>query len=134
MEEEVPAEQAQMEEAPKLAVRSPVVVPWMKQLKTVVFKNMLLLSRRPLQVALQSVSSIATVLLASLVAQRKDFDVAFGDVPMTDCGTVPGSYLDGLEYDVRDEVPLSFNEGWRNGFAVLLMGKSRRWRASCEWV
>ena len=116
-------EQAQTEENPPPKVdRSPSAVPWMKQLKTVVFKNVLLLSRRPLQVALMLVSSIAMVLLASLVVQRKDFDVAFGDVPMTDCGTVSGLFLDGLDYDDREEVPLSYNEGWRNGFAVLLMG------------
>lgn len=114
---------------PARVVHDVQAVSWYLQLSSVLYKNLLLLSRRPLQVILMLLSSIGSVLLASLTADTNnnatDKYLDFGNVTLTSCGTIDGEYLSSLAENDPDgaTVPLSYNEGWRNGFAVTIMGK-----------
>lgn len=40
---------------------------------------------------------------------------------MTDCGTISSSYYNSLNYTQQAEVPLSYNESWRDGLPVTLL-------------
>jgi hypothetical protein len=97
-------------------------VPWLRQLSCVLRKNALLLSRRPVQVVLMILSSVSHVLLAFPAVTGSELDLDFGKLPLTSCGTVEQSYLDGMDYN-EAHVPLSHNEPFRGGLPVKIMGE-----------
>ena len=102
-------------------------VPWFRQLSCVLRKNLLLLSNRPIQLLIMFMSSVGSVLLAFLSIQSSEKDIDFATVPLTECGTVDPSYLDGFRrrgmYDELYNVPLTHNEPWRDGLSVNLLGE-----------
>jgi hypothetical protein len=98
-------------------------VPWFRQLTVAVKKNMLLLSRRPVQLALMCLSSVGSVLLAYSTSSNNEYEVDFGTVPLTRCGTVHQDYLNEIEFGGSFvEVPTSYNMHWDLGFPVTVMG------------
>jgi hypothetical protein len=115
-----------IEDAPSVKLsRPPKVenVPWFHQLRVSVKKNMLLLSRRPVQLALMCLSSVGSVLLAYSSSTTNEFEINFGTVPLTRCGTVDQTYLDDLQMEGGyNEVPTSYNMHWDQGFPVTVMG------------
>jgi hypothetical protein len=107
-------------------------VPWLRQLSCVLRKNALLLTRRPVQVVLMILSSVGSVLLAFWAITGSELDTDFGTVPLTSCGTVELSYLDEMPYDKKSQVPLSYNESFRGGLPVIVMGEYCVSDSSCE--
>jgi hypothetical protein len=99
-------------------------VGWFRQLSCVLHKNTLLLSRRPMSLLCMLMSSIASVLLAYARGKDNNDDSfegsRFNATQLTQCGTISNTYTENSYNDV----PLTLNEKWRNGFAVALMGKS----------
>ena len=93
-------------------------VSWLRQLDTVVRKNMLLLSRRPVTLGVMLVSSVMGVVFAWL-AGRPTAD--FGEVQLTDCGTVSSTYYDNLTYTEQYNTPISYNDEWRDSMPVTLL-------------
>lgn len=100
-------------------------VPWLRQLVVAVKKNMLLVSRRPVQLALMCLCSVGSVLLAYMNSRNNEFKVDFGTVPLTQCGTVDPAYWKELEMQGYVAVPNSYNMHWTRGFPVTLMGTSK---------
>jgi hypothetical protein len=60
--------------------------------------------------------------------------IDFGTVPLTSCGTVEPSYLNEMPYDDIYQVPLSYNEVFRGGLPVIVMGEYCVCDPSCEAV
>jgi hypothetical protein len=97
-------------------------VSWFRQLSCVLNKNFYLISRRPFAFFLMMFSSVLSVLLA-WSSGRDDPDWDFDEIPLAACGNVEDSFLRSLDYTESQSVPMSFNENWRDGMAVTLMGK-----------
>jgi hypothetical protein len=104
-----------------IAMKVPTV-SWFRQLSCVLTKNFYLISRRPFTVFLMMFSSVLSVLLA-WSSGRDDPDWDFDEIPLAACGNVEDSFLRSLDYTESQSVPMSFNENWRDGMAVTLMGK-----------
>ena len=96
-------------------------VPWLRQLFCVLCKNVLLLSRRPFYITFMCLSSVVSVLLAFPIVHRHEKPIDFGTVPLTACGTVVQHFVDSTTNYL--DIPLTYNEPWRNGLAVIVMGK-----------
>ncbi|KAL7580790.1 hypothetical protein ACA910_001068 [Epithemia clementina (nom. ined.)] len=102
------------------------IVSWFQQLSFVIRKNNLLIVRRPLLLLTMLLSSMIFVLIAWSATNSEKWD--FGEVPLDECGTVDWFYsqLDAegnmRSYDEIDSIPISYNDDWRNGFQVALMG------------
>jgi len=94
-------------------------VSWFRQLRIVLRKNFLLLSRRPVTLIVMLVSSIPSVLLAWAAGQNPQTD--FGAVSLTDCGTISSAYYDNLTYTEQYETPISYNDVWRDGLPVTVL-------------
>lgn len=45
----------------------------------------------------------------------------FGQVPLTDCGTVSSTYYDNLTYTEQTEAPISYNDAWRDSLSATLL-------------
>ena len=87
---------------------------------------MLLMSRRPVQLALMCLCSVGSVLLAYSSSTNNESNIDFGTVPLTKCGVVDPAYLNELEMDEGySRVPYSYNTHWARGFPVTLMGTNR---------
>jgi hypothetical protein len=94
-------------------------VSWFRQLQVVLRKNFLLLSRRPITLVVMLVSPMLSVLLAWAAGQDLEYD--FGDVELTDCGTVSSTYYQNQADDIQYYIPLSYNDNWRSGLPVTIM-------------
>jgi hypothetical protein len=137
-EEEPPLEMT-LEEQPVTKATSESVadigrvktLSWLSQLSVVLHKNLLLLWRRPVMFSCMLLSSVFSVILAITVGQ----DVEFDKVVVTACGTVDDNYYrsfdDSNDYTAKYNIPLSYNENWRSGLAVTLMGKWRYLKCWC---
>jgi len=124
------------------------VVSWFTQLWFALRKNELLIRRKPLYVVLMLFSSVLSVALSWIVARDGDYD--FGTVPLDQCGTVSFEYwysqnyfnetdcVDLSCYDTSSsrgyDVPISYNEKWRNGYAVTLMSVGPFLFAICVYL
>lgn len=117
-----------LEEAASETSTTPKIkhVPWFLQLRVALKKNMLLLSRRPVQLALMCLCSVGSVLLVFTSISNNEYKVDFGTIPLTQCGAVDQAYLNELEreqgYDAVYSTPSSYNMQWARGLPVTLMG------------
>jgi hypothetical protein len=132
------ADCAESDADPKEASKSPARVPpqtsnmptfrtvsWFDQFYWCLWKNLLLLMRRPIMFALVLLSGIIAVVLSWVVGGRDpdESDVIYPpDSAYTECGSVDLEWLDGLEYNSQNKVQLTLNENWRDGVEVAMMG------------
>ena len=115
----------------RVAVDLSVVVgcrPKTKKKLDIEKKILSLILRNLAKPVLQLLSSICSVLLAwpaGLDTTKWDF----GDIPLDECGTVNWDFYEANRYDdnnnwIGDEIPISYNDAWRDGFEVCLIGTS----------
>ena len=108
-------------------------VPWFRQFSTILwYKNLPLLQRKPVHVALMLLGSVASVLLAWAAGRDGPADNKLP--PLTDCGTIDSSYFDGMSYDEQIRVPLSLNESWRNSLPVAVLSLGPMLTAICAFL
>jgi hypothetical protein len=96
-------------------------VPWFRQLRYGLRKNMLLLSRQPVKVSFLLLTSVLSSVLAWLTV-RKEQDERFERIPLTECGTIDGEWYNALDWEDQWDVPISYNSKWRNGTTASLLG------------
>jgi hypothetical protein len=108
-------------------------ITWPFQIKTVGYwrqfyvlvryKNIPLLTRKPVHMLLMLLSSVGSVLLAWPTANDLPKDTIFPNV--TECGAVPPDFINSLSYEDQDKVAFSLNDPWRAGLGVtvLCLGK-----------
>lgn len=95
-------------------------VPWLRQLKCVLRKNVLLLWRRPIMLFCMIFSSVFAVLLSWPAGQdNDDYDLP----PLTDCGTIPYKYIRELDLDYTElyKIPYSLTDSWRDAMPVAIL-------------
>ena len=107
------------------------VVGFVRQLWFATRKNWLLMLRKPLYTTLMIVSSLLSVCLAwSGVKDSNTED--FSEVPLTQCGGIPyewnywlsrDEYGGSLPYGTSKSYPLSYNDSWKDGFSVTILGE-----------
>lgn len=96
------------------------MTPFFTQLYYVTKKNLLLLYRRPVMMAIYLSSSVISMIFAWAVARDSD-DAIYED--FDDCGKIPYSSIgDKYDYEEISKVQHSLNENWRDGLAITLMG------------
>ena len=98
-------------------------VGWFRQLRFVLQKNGRILRRRPIYFIFLIFSSVASVLLAWAAGRDRDDDMDFSNVPLTECGVINATWYQSLSWEERYNVPVSYNENWRSGLAVTVMGE-----------
>jgi len=114
---------------------------WSRQVKCLVIKNTLLIARKKVLLALMLFSSVVSVILAWLatdpnVAER--FELTKGNI--TACGTVSLTYLqtfdtsDDDDWNRKNLVPASYNEDWRSGIVVTILGIGPMFFALCVFI
>jgi hypothetical protein len=89
------------------------------------YKNIPLLTRKPVHMLLMLLSSVGSVLLAWPAAENLPEDTIFPNV--TECGAVPPGFADSLQnYEDQYKVAFSLNDPWQSGLGVtvLCLGKS----------
>ena len=95
----------------------PVVASLRQQTYWTLYKNWILLSRRPITVTIMILSSAITTLLA-----WPSIDQADKDLPIYDkCGSVSKDYIASLTWDEKDKLSIGLNDSWINGLPVLIM-------------
>lgn len=103
-------------------------VGWFRQLHYALRKNVLLLSRQPVKVSFLLLTSVVSSVLAWLTV-RKEQNERFEAIPLTECGTIDGEWFKALDWEDQWDVPISYNNDWRNGSAASLLGTL--WRSFC---
>lgn len=96
----------------------PMVASFRQQMYWTLYKNWILLSRRPITVTIMILSSAITTLLAWPSGR----DQADKDLPIYDkCGSVSKDYLANLTWQEKDKLSIGLNDSWINGLPVLIM-------------
>ncbi len=124
------------------SIPRPVEVSWLQQLKWNLYKNRLLLSRRPITLFFMIFSSVFSVLLAWPAG--RDVEGTFPS-ELDQCGVIP--VLDFRDYKARssylpyyasdyepDDYILSLNERWRNGIPVAVLTLGAFVQAVCAFL
>ncbi|KAL3941238.1 MAG: hypothetical protein SGBAC_004357, partial [Bacillariaceae sp.] len=96
-------------------------VSWMKQFTWTLWKNKIILTRRPIALMFLLISGMLSAFLSWSVGQDAD-DVIYP--PFSECGTWDPSFAETVErmdWSERDKVQLSMNDQWRGGLPVALM-------------
>jgi len=70
-------------------------------------------------------STVASVSLCAALVRGDPYGIKvdFADVPLSPCGTVDPIFFEENEAIYTEQVPLSYNEAWRSGFGVELLGR-----------
>ncbi|CAJ1959846.1 unnamed protein product [Cylindrotheca closterium] len=96
-------------------------VSWMKQFTWTVWKNKIILTRRPIPLIFLLISGILSALLSWSVGQDAD-DVIYPT--FSECGTWDPGFagtVQNMDWEERDKIQLSMNDQWRSGLPVALM-------------
>jgi len=120
----------------------PKRVPWYQQLNWGLYKNWLLLRRRPIVVFCMLFSSVFSVLLAW--AAGRDVDGVFPD-QLDQCGVIPLDYLEnnwnrgyddynGEDAEKGKDFVISLNDSWRNGVPVAVLSLGPFVQAVCAFL
>lgn len=99
-------------------------VSWFVQYRLCLWKNSLLLKRRPLALSIVLLSNVVAVVLSWVVGGKGDPEGSIYPPPdaITECGTVSRDFFRGLNYTDTDKVRITLNEEWRDGTEVAMMG------------
>lgn len=100
-------------------------VSWFAQFYWCLWKNYLLLSRRPIVLLLVLFSSVFAMLLSWGTRGRdpQDEDVLYPTADaFNDCGSLRPEYISSFSYEDQAKLRLTLNENWRDGGAVAFMG------------
>ncbi len=97
---------------------------WFRQFRWCLWKNSILIMRYPRMLVFVWLSSIIAVLLSWVVGGKgESYDVIHPPPDAyTDCGLVSHEYLEDMESSLQDKVQSTFNEEWRDGVEVAMMG------------
>jgi hypothetical protein len=109
-------------------------VSWLRQFRCVLKKNMQLLSRRPLTMFLMIFSSVCAALLAWPAGRDTNEELFPPIANLTECGTIPQSYLDSMSIEEQNKVPISLNEEWRRGLPVAILSLGPMFQAICAFI
>jgi hypothetical protein len=100
-------------------------VSWFAQFYWCLWKNYLILSRRPIVLLLVLFSSVFAMLLSWGTRGRdpQDEDVLYPTADaFNDCGSLRPEYINSMSYEDQTKLQLTLNENWRDGGAVAFMG------------
>ncbi len=120
---------------PATMISLPKPTSFLTQLYWTLYKNMLVVSRRPVMLFLMLFGSIFSTLLAWAAAGQENADDSILR-QLDDCGTIPlhirnEMYRKG-EYDIQDSN--SLNEAWRTGFPVAVLSLGPFVQAACAFL
>lgn len=118
-------------ELPADVMPLPKPTSFFRQLYWTIYKNILLISRRPIMLFLMLFSSIISVLLAWAAGPNSDDPLPEFD----DCGAVPikTEYEMNQEQDYSD-IKESLNDSWRNGLPVAVLSLGPFVQAVCAFL
>ncbi|GFH45835.1 hypothetical protein CTEN210_02309 [Chaetoceros tenuissimus] len=109
----------------------PMVASFRQHMYWTLYKNWILLSRRPIIVTIMILSSAITTLLAWPSGR----DQADKDLPIYDkCGSVSKDYLANLTWQEKDKLSIGLNDSWINGLPVLIMSFGPFIHAVCSYL
>lgn len=104
--------------------------PWSRQLYWILYKNNLLLYRRPITIFLMIISSVISVFLSWY--SGRDTDKILPELDQ--CGAVPTELLSVMDWEELQNYVFTLNESWRNGFAVTVMSLGPFVHAVCVFL